>query len=91
MAQEIQTQATETTTENSAANSDKTTVVRRPRGFAAMTAEQRSEISRRGGQAAHASGKAHEFSTDEAKAAGQKGGRAAHERRRAAMTTTENT
>lgn len=41
----------------------------RPRGFAAMSAEQRSAIARQGGKAAHASGNAHQFTSEEGKAA----------------------
>lgn len=41
----------------------------RPRGFAAMTAEKRSEIASQGGKAAHASGNAHQFTSEEGKAA----------------------
>ena len=44
------------------------------RGFAAMSAERQREIARRGGKAAHARGTAHEFSCDEAREAGRKGG-----------------
>jgi general stress protein YciG len=44
------------------------------RGFAAMTAERQREIARRGGKAAHERGTAHEFSCDEAREAGRKGG-----------------
>lgn len=50
-------------------------------GFASMTKEKRQEIARKGGQAAHASGTAHRFSSDEARAAGVKGGNAPHVRR----------
>lgn len=41
----------------------------RGRGFAALTPEQRSEIARQGGKAAHAGGHAHQFTSEEAKAA----------------------
>ena len=41
-----------------------------------------SEISRKGGRAAHAAGTAHEFTSDEARAAGRKGGLATHKRLR---------
>jgi general stress protein YciG len=41
-----------------------------------MTPEQRQRISSMGGRAAHAQGKAHVFTTEEAKAAGRKGGHA---------------
>lgn len=44
------------------------------RGFAAMDPERQREIASRGGKAAHKRGTAHQFSTDEAKAAGAKGG-----------------
>jgi general stress protein YciG len=48
------------------------------RGFAAMSREQVRELARRGGAAAHLAGTAHEFSSDEARAAGRKGGLASH-------------
>ncbi len=44
------------------------------RGFAAMSEERRREISSKGGRAAHAKGKAHVFTPEEARIAGQKGG-----------------
>jgi general stress protein YciG len=44
------------------------------RGFASMDEVRQKEIARKGGRAAHAKGTAHEFTTDEARAAGQKGG-----------------
>lgn len=46
------------------------------RGFASMSSERQREIARKGGRAAHECGKAHEFTTDEARAAGRKGGEA---------------
>lgn len=46
----------------------------RNRGFASMDAERQREIARKGGRAAHEKGKAHEFTTDEARSAGRKGG-----------------
>lgn len=55
---------------------------RRPRGFATMTPEARSEISRKGGRAAQSSGRAHRFTSEEATAAGRKGGRATAAARR---------
>ncbi len=58
---------------------------RRPRGFAAMDRKLVSEIARKGGKAAHTAGTAHEFTSDEARAAGSKGGRATHAKRRKAM------
>lgn len=44
------------------------------RGFAAMSLEQHKEIASRGGKKAHALGRAHRFTSEEAKAAGRKGG-----------------
>ena len=44
------------------------------RGFASMDPEQRSRIARLGGKAAHRKGTAHEWTKDEAKSAGKKGG-----------------
>ena len=55
---------------------------RKPRGFAAMDRKLVSEIARKGGKAAHTAGTAHEFSSEEAREAGRKGGRATHEKRR---------
>ena len=46
----------------------------RNRGFASMDAHRQREIARKGGRAAHEKGKAHEFTPDEARAAGRKGG-----------------
>jgi len=54
---------------------------RRPRGFAAMDRKRVSEIASKGGKAAHAAGTAHQFSSDEARNAGKKGGVAPHIRR----------
>jgi general stress protein YciG len=44
------------------------------RGFASMNSEKQREIARKGGRAAHEKGTAHEFTPDEARAAGRKGG-----------------
>lgn len=44
------------------------------RGFASMDANRQREIASKGGRAAHAKGTAHEWSSDEARVAGQKGG-----------------
>jgi general stress protein YciG len=42
------------------------------RGFAAMDPQRQREIASLGGRAAHQSGHAHEFTSDEARAAGRK-------------------
>src|SRR5438128_6435960 len=57
---------------------------RRRRGFAAMDPKLVSELATRGGKAAHRAGTAHEFTSDEARLAGRKGGLATHAKRRAA-------
>ncbi|MBE9171426.1 stress-induced protein [Pleurocapsales cyanobacterium LEGE 06147] len=44
------------------------------RGFASMDEEKQKEIASKGGKAAHQKGTAHEFSSEEAKEAGKKGG-----------------
>jgi uncharacterized protein len=44
------------------------------RGFAAMDQEKQREIARKGGKAAHEQGVAHEWSSQEAREAGKKGG-----------------
>lgn len=53
------------------------------RGFAAMSPERQREIASQGGRAAHELGVAHEWSKDEARAAGKKGGQASGTKRRA--------
>jgi len=44
------------------------------RGFASMSPDKQREIASKGGRAAHEKGRAHEWTTDEARAAGRKGG-----------------
>jgi general stress protein YciG len=51
------------------------------RGFAAMDPAQVREIASKGGKAAHKAGTAHRFTSEEAAAAGSKGGRASHAKR----------
>ena len=46
------------------------------RGFASMSAEKQREIASKGGRAAHTKGTAHEWTSEEARAAGRKGGQA---------------
>lgn len=48
------------------------------RGFASMDPARQRQIAAQGGRAAHRSGNAHEFTSQEARAAGSKGGKAAH-------------
>jgi general stress protein YciG len=64
---------------------------KKPRGFAAISPERRREISSKGGKSAHAKGTAHQFTTEEAKIAGAKGGVAPHASRgRASKGETSN-
>ena len=51
------------------------------RGFASMDPDKQRSIASKGGRAAHAKGTAHEFTHEEAKRAGRKGGRARHNKR----------
>ena len=44
------------------------------RGFASMDPQRKREIASKGGRAAHEKGTAHEFSPEEARQAGRKGG-----------------
>jgi uncharacterized protein len=44
------------------------------RGFASMDPERQRQIAREGGKAAHVKGTAHEFTSEEARNAGRKGG-----------------
>ncbi|HEU5438124.1 MAG TPA: KGG domain-containing protein [Ktedonobacterales bacterium] len=48
----------------------------RGRGFASMDPQKQREIASKGGRAAHLQGTAHEWSSDEAREAGRKGGAA---------------
>jgi len=45
------------------------------RGFASLTLERRREVSRLGGVTAHALGRAHKWTTEQAREAGRIGGR----------------
>jgi uncharacterized protein len=51
------------------------------RGFASMSPEKQREIASKGGRVAHERGAAHEWTVDEARSAGRKGGNARHGRR----------
>ena len=52
------------------------------RGFASMDRQKQREIASKGGKAAHAKGTAHEWTSEEAREAGRKGGMASHRRRK---------
>ena len=46
------------------------------RGFASMSPEKQRQIASSGGKSAHAKGTAHKWTSEEAQAAGRKGGKA---------------
>ena len=52
------------------------------RGFASMDRDKQRDIASQGGRAAHVKGAAHEWTSEEAKAAGRKGGIARGRRQR---------
>lgn len=69
------TVARQGTSKSSSNGSDgKITAQKRPakRGFAAMDPARQREIAAQGGRAAHESGNAHQFNSEEARAAGKK-------------------
>ncbi|MBO3269064.1 MULTISPECIES: KGG domain-containing protein [Hymenobacter] len=77
----MQTNATSsTTTRRPAQRRANKTVTKSPRGFAAMDPEQQRRIASEGGKASHASGRGHRFTSEEARAAGRKGGMASRTR-----------
>ncbi len=49
------------------------TTPKRPRGLAAMSLERRREIASKGGRTSQARGTAHQWTAEEASAAGKKG------------------
>jgi hypothetical protein len=56
-------------------------VAKEDRGFASMDRSKQREIASKGGKAAHQKGTAHEWTSDEAREAGRKGGMASHRRK----------
>ena len=58
------------------------------RGFASMDRTKQREIASKGGKAAHQKGTAHEWTSEEARDAGRKGGLASHKRRREQMLSS---
>lgn len=59
--------------------------VRARRGFAAMDPQTQRAIAAKGGRAAHIKGTAHEFTSEEARIAGRKGGEASRGGRRSEL------
>jgi uncharacterized protein len=80
----METQITEKQAENREADQHHSEgpPARKPRGFAAIERNLVKEIARKGGKAAHAAGTAHEFTSEEARVAGRKGGQATHANRK---------
>ena len=60
-------------------------VAKEDRGFASMDRVKQREIASKGGKAAHQKGTAHEWTSEEAREAGRKGGMASHRRRKEMM------
>ena len=61
---------------------EEVSVAKEDRGFASMDRQKQREIASKGGKAAHAKGTAHEWTSEEAREAGRKGGMASHRRRK---------
>ena len=59
------------------------------RGFASMSPERQKEIASKGGRAAHEKGTAHEWTPEEARRAGRKGGQVSRGGRGRLAETTE--
>jgi uncharacterized protein len=56
-------------------------VAKEDRGFASMDRTKQRDIASKGGKAAHQKGTAHEWTSEEAREAGRKGGMASHRRK----------
>ena len=56
------------------------TTTPKPRGFAALTPDQRRALGSKGGRTAHERGTAHKWTAEEAREAGRKGGSAPRRR-----------
>src|SRR5215210_7817315 len=63
---------------DNAQESTSTSRGRSNRGFASMDRNKQREIASKGGRAAHQKGTAHEWTSEEAREAGRKGGMASH-------------
>jgi general stress protein YciG len=69
-------------------------VAKEDRGFASMDRTRQRDIASKGGRAAHQKGSAHEWTSEEAREAGRKGGMASHRRKleeQQARSTEETT
>ena len=61
------------------------------RGFASMDRNKQRDIASKGGKAAHQQGTAHEWTSEEAREAGRKGGMASHRRKQQGDEATPGT
>ena len=59
------------------------------RGFASMDRGKQRDIASKGGKAAHQKGTAHEWTSEEAREAGRKGGMASHRRKQEQQQTPD--
>jgi general stress protein YciG len=57
-----------------------------PRGFAAMDPATQRRIASEGGKASHQSGRGHQWTTEQAREAGRKGGQASRSNRKDAVS-----
>lgn len=71
------------------AREEGTATPKKRRGFAVMKPDAVSAIASKGGKAAHVAGTAHEFSREEARAAGRLGGKATAAKRAAERAARE--
>ena len=74
---------------NDAVNARTSSERKERRGFASMTPEKQREIASKGGRAAHEKGTAHEWTADEARSAGRKGGQVSRGGRGRLIVPTE--
>jgi general stress protein YciG len=65
-------------------------VAKEDRGFASMDRNKQREIASKGGKAAHQKGTAHEWTSEEAREAGRKGGMASHRRKQQQQQPSES-
>ena len=63
-------------------------VAKEDRGFASMDRSKQRDIASKGGKAAHQKGTAHEWTSEEAREAGRKGGMASYRRKQEQMQQT---
>jgi general stress protein YciG len=70
-------------------SSEEDHVAKEDRGFASMDRSKQRDIASKGGKAAHQKGTAHEWTSEEAREAGRKGGMASHRRKQEQQETPD--